>query len=390
MAVKLDQLEPVIFAAFIQGITFELLSPPGIGKSSIIAQTAANMAKKLGAPFCLAVRHLSTLDPTDVAGPLFITKRILKYAGSDHEFESAMNSYPALFPNSKDTVYLPDGTVTTVGEHGEIPQFGIVFLDELRQAAHDAQKPAARFMDERRVGEWDLRMFGGQWSVGAASNNSEDRSGVVKDLAFITNRKMVLQVETNVHILCNYYEDNPIIDPAGIAYIRACPGSVFTDKVPNSDKPFPTPRSFERCMRMLKTMGTDGALDTSPLAVEVANGFLGEGRGPELIGFLRRVEEMVTIDEILEAPKTARVPDRPDVTWAVVQMLSHHVTVDNGMKLITYLQRLPREMQIVGVSSVMHKCPALQYDKAYSAWAAANKDLLMAAFAADRRNQRRG
>ncbi len=389
MAVKLDQLEPVIFSAYIQGITLELLSAPGVGKSSVIRQAAKNMAKRLNAPFCLAVRHLSTFDPTDVAGPLFITKRKLTYAGKEHEFESAMNSYPALFPNSKDVVFLPDGTETDVGTHGEIPAFGLVFLDELRQAAHDAQKPTARFMDERRVGEWDLRMFGGQWSVIAASNNSEDRSGTVKDLAFITNRKLVLQVESSVQILCNHFEDTGVICSSGIAYVRACPGSVFTEKVPNNDKPFPTPRSFERCMRMLQTMGGDKGVDTSPLAVEVASGFLGEGRGPELIGFLRRVEEMVTIDEILADPKKARVPDRPDVTWAVVQMLAHHVTSANGMKLITYIERLAREMQITGLGSIMAKCPDLQYNKQYSEWAARNKDLLMAAFAADRRNNQR-
>ena len=380
----IDQLETVLMAAFLNGVTTELVSEPGIGKSSVIRQTAKKMAARLNAPFCLVVRHLSTMDPTDVAGPLFISRRKIVANGEELEMESAMNSYPALFPNSKDKVFLPDGSETTVERHGSVPKFGFVFLDELRQAPHDVQKPAARFMDEQCIGDWSLDMFGGKWGVVAASNRAEDRSGANKDLAFITNRKMILNVRSSVQILCNYFEATGMHHLA-IGYVRAFPGSVFTPEVPKDDKPFPTPRSFERCSKLLMTLGNGEKLATNEEAVEVACGLIGEGKGPEYIGYLRLAEHMVTIDEIIADPAKARIPDRADVMWAVTQMMVHHADKDNAIKLFRYVMRIPREMQLVAIASISSKVKQLQYNAEYSKWAAENRDLLLAAYAADRR-----
>lgn len=383
MALMIDRLERALMAAYVTGVSTELESEPGIGKSSVIKQLCKSMAKKLGQPFGLAVRHLSTMDPTEVAGPMFITKRPVL----GEMTESAVNSYPAVFPSVTDTVFLPDGTTTKIGKHGSIPKFGYIFLDEFRQAPHDVQKPAARLLDEHCIGEWSLDMFGGRWGVVAASNRAEDRSGANKELAFITNRKLVLAVQSNAPVLANYLEDKNELHPILIGYVRAFPGSVFTPVVPKDDKPFPTPRSFERAGKMLMAMGNDGIPASDPEATEVACGLIGAGRGPELIGYIRRHDEMPTLDDIIKNPKTTPVPDRADVQWAVTQMLigavDHHK--NKILELFTYLQRLGREMQLVGVSGISRKTPDITYNQAYVTWAKDNRELLMAAFAADRR-----
>lgn len=386
MAIYLDEVEQVLSAAFVNRITVELVSEPGIGKSSVMKQIARNMAKKIGKPFGFVVRHLSTMDPTEVAGPMFITKRPLLGV----ERECAVNSYPAIFPSTTDTVFMPDGSETTIGELGHVPQFGIVFLDELRQAPHDVQKPAARFLDEHRVGEWALSVFGGVWGVTAASNRMEDRSGVNKELSFITNRKLILNVQSNSDVLANYYESNEIIPPVAIGYLRAFPGAVFTQTVPKDGKPFPTPRSFERTTKMLMTLGKDGyPACEGKIPTEIACGLMGEGRGPEYLGYLRCAEDMVKLPEILEAPDKCRIPDRGDVMWAVTQMMIYNAKSDNVLKLLTYLQRMPREMQLVGVASITTKVEDLLYNRTYAEWAAKNQQLLMAAHAADRRFNRK-
>lgn len=389
MAVYIDRLMPIMKSAFVNKTTVELVSEPGIGKSSVLRQTAQAMAKILGQPFAFVVRHLSTMDPTEVAGPLYISKRTFSVMPKDvvesTEMECAMNSYPAIFPNNSDEVFLPDGKVTTIGKLGYVPKFGAVFLDELRQAPHDVQKPAARFMDEQRIGDWSLSMFGGQYAVWAASNRSSDRSGANKDLAFITNRKMVLNVRTSHQIVINHFEQKGNLHFMCIGYIRAFPGSIFTSEVPKDDKPFPTPRSFERACLNLQTLGVDGVPAITEEAAEVAAGLMGEGRGPELIGYLRVHDDLVKIETILEDPKKARIPDRADVQWATAQMLIHHADDDNCMKLFAYAERLPREMQLPVISSISHKLPKLPYHIEYATWSARNQQLLLAAFNADRR-----
>lgn len=385
MALYIDRLSNVITAAFINKVTLEFRSEPGIGKSSVITQTAADMAKKLKQPFGLAVRHLSTMDPTEVAGPLFITKRTLITANERIEQEMAVNSYPAVFPNDRDKVFLPDGTVTTVAKHGSVPRFGFVFLDELRQSAHDVQKPAARLLDEQAIGEWSLDMFGGVWSVIAASNRTEDNSGVNKDLAFITNRKCVLTVRSSPEILYNYLEAKGELHYMCLGYLKFAPGAVFSPVVPKDDKPFPTPRSFERACKMLMTMGKNGVPASDAEAVEVASGLIGEGRAPELCGYFRVHDELVKLEDIIADPAKCPLPERLDVMWATVQMMIYHADSKNVLKLFAYMERMPQDLQIPMVASICSKMPDLTHNRDYAAWCVKNQKLLMAAYAADRR-----
>jgi len=377
----LATIDPILKACFLEQVSLELLSPPGLGKTSKIKQISAHFARQLKAPFGLSVRHLSTYDPTEVGGMQFIGhKAITKHDGTKLEFESALQSYPALFPQPSDKVYMPDGTTTTIAKLGYIPKYGYVMLDELRQAPHDSQKPAARLLDERTLGEYSLDNFG-HWAVTACSNSSEDRSGAQKELAFVTNRKCVIKIDPCVRSLQAYMEQAGLHHSA-IGFMRAFPDAVFTEKVPSHENPYATPRSFERCIRLLTRMGKEDKLATSPEALETACGLIGEASATKLMGFLRRTEDMVTVEEILESPTTTKVPDRPDIMWATVQLMVHHATIKNVLTMMKYVQRMPQEFQISAVSSLHRKVPGMANEPEWVEWAAKNKDLLLAAHAA--------
>ena len=374
-----NTLIPLLTAAFVQKITTELVGPPGVGKTTFMHRFAQSLSDRLGKPIGLCTRHPSTEDPADVAGLPVVGE--IEWQGET--VTSAVRSYPSVFPvapqehSKTDRVFFPKGEVPEDWEWGTMPQFGILFLDEFRQSPHDVQKPLARLMDEGTLGRFALSEFG-HWTVVAASNSSAHRSGAQRELAFITNRKMVLNIEADHEALANWMEEEKF-PSAATAYVRAFPASPFTMKVPTHEDPFITPRSMCRGFRLLQAMGGKKGMDLSPLGTEALSGLVGEAAAVEIMAFLRRVDEMPTYEQIVAAPQTAKVPDRPDVCWAVTQMLSEHINKKTFLQAFAYMERLPKDMQASTLRSVLKRDPALARDAKVGKWMAANKELVMAA-----------
>src|SRR3954454_25020138 len=133
------------------------LSPPGVGKSDIVAQAAG----EAGLPF----RSLlgTQIAPEDVSG-------IPRIVGDRSVF-------------CPPRMLLPDD-----------PQPFCLFLDELPACSSDVQKAFYPLLLERRLGEHVLPK--GSWVV-AAGNRVEDRA-MVRDLsAALINRLFLLQIRAD-------------------------------------------------------------------------------------------------------------------------------------------------------------------------------------------------
>ena len=123
---------------------------------------------------------------------------------------------------------------------------------------------------------------------------------------------------------------------------------------------------------------------------------MGESCAVRLFGHLRHCETMVKMDEILANPTTARMPDRPDVMWAVVQMMATFAKEQaqagakgvSLMPMFEYLDRMPENFAMSCVRMVAKNNRRLLMDKRYAQWVADHRELIMAAVAAE--NQSRG
>jgi hypothetical protein len=321
----------------------ELESGPGIGKSSIVHQLRERLAKELGESVGLIEFFLSTCEAPDVAG--------FHMPDRDEDGIAVTRTTRAPWAPGKDA-----------------PKYGIVFLDEFRQAPVDVQKPAAELLLNGRVGETSLPIT---WFVIAASNRETDRSGVQRELAFISNRRMLLRIEPNLDAWVEWAEKSNV-HPLAIAFAKFKPSVVFQDRVPDKSGPFCTPRT------LVKTSYLIGQLDMA-LFTEVAQGYLGEGAGAEFVAFLRVAEQLPTFEQIIADPKRTPVPDRPDAAYAAVQMLAHCVTEETGLKAFEYLIRMPKEYQVVGLRTVFAKARSLLTKPEYQQWIRENKDLVLAA-----------
>ncbi len=196
-----------------------LLSPPGVGKSAVIAQAAE------GADLPLRSLLGTQIAPEDVSGiPRIVGER---------------------------SVFCPPRVL--LPEH---PAPFCLFLDELPATAPDVQKAFYSLLLERRLGEHSLPE--GTWVV-AAGNRMEDRALVRAMSSALVNRVTVLNVRVDVHEWVVWARANGVRSEI-VAFVLFCPDALMRD-VPTAPVPFSTPRAWTELSRAMDLAGAAGLLD---------------------------------------------------------------------------------------------------------------------------------
>jgi hypothetical protein len=202
--------------------------PPGIGKSSIVAQTAARF--NLG---CIDVR-LSQLAPTDLRGLPVPEGGVARW-------------YPPEF--------LPrDGQ-------------GILFLDELNMAPPTIQGMAQQLILDRKVGSYSVPEG---WFIWAAGNRKEDRAAVFDMPAPLANRFLHLDVEPDFPSFKAYAIDHGLHEQV-IAFLSF--RATLLHRIDPHQPAWPSPRSWEMASR-LHVAGLDIAPVVGPAAAAEFRAFL--------------------------------------------------------------------------------------------------------------------
>jgi MoxR-like ATPase len=197
-----------------------LLSPPGLGKSELVTQTAAAAG--------LECRSLlgTQIAPEDVSGvPRIVGER---------------------------SVFCPPRVLLP-----EEPRPFCLFLDELPACAPDVQKAFYSLLLERRLGEH--RLAPGTWVV-AAGNRAEDRALVRQMSSALVNRVLILNVRLDVKEWLAWAREHGV-RPEILAFIVFSRASLMRP-VPAVPSPFSTPRAWVLLSRALDLAGDAGILTT--------------------------------------------------------------------------------------------------------------------------------
>jgi MoxR-like ATPase len=173
--------------------------PPGIGKSSIVQQTAA----RHGLPW-IDVR-LSQLAPTDLRGLPVAEDGVARW-------------YPPEF--------LPRAGA------------GVLFLDELNLAPPLIQGMAQQLILDRRVGSYEVPEG---WFIWAAGNRKEDRAAVFDMPAPLANRFIHLHVEPDFPSFKDYALLNGVHERI-LAFLSFRP--TLLHKLDARQPAWPSPRSW--------------------------------------------------------------------------------------------------------------------------------------------------
>ncbi len=325
----------VLLSAVAAQIPVFFTGTPGIGKSSLMKQVAA----QLGLTY-VEVRP-AQMEPIDVRG----------------------------LPHFDDTLR-EDGRRTTLWS---MPDFlaavnegpSLLNIEELPNATQSVQSAFLQLTDgNRSLGGFRLR---DDVCVVATGNRVEDRAGAGRLISSLYDRFMLIEVEIDPREWQEWASDNDI-DPDVTAFIKFRPEllSKFDPKKTIS----PTPRSWERVSLLLPHIPKDGRA----VLFGALTGLVGEGPASEFIAF--KDINVPDPEGILKNPTTAPIPDDdPGTLYAVCAALTRIVTMESCPALYIYADRLPVEFGTQLVMDVLRRNPDFYQAKGYNEWVMKNKEV---------------
>lgn len=288
------------------GVPF-ITSSPGLGKSDTVRQYAEAKAKELKLKFFEGPEaydenkfgfidlRLATIDSIDLGGLPII----------DRETESTQ------FTRSP---YIP--------AEGR----GVLFLDELPQAKPANQAALSQLILDKRVGTHSL---GDGWEIVTAGNRAKDRAATHKMPTHIANRLTHLEMDFDIDAFAEFMHTTKIHDIA-ISFAKFRPA--LFDKFNPDLEVNCTPRSFIASSHFI-----DAPYDVSyPLMA----GTIGEGPTAEFVGFINIYKNLPEFSEFVAKPTTIEIPEKSDVLYACIQLLSSNAKTTNIDKIASFIDRL--------------------------------------------------
>lgn len=294
-----SQLLDMLTAAIPARLSVLITGAPGIGKSDIVAQAAAQAGASL------LISHPAVADPTDAKG--------LPWVSADHV----------------SATFLPFGDLATA-IHATTPT--VWFLDDLGQAPPAVQASYMQLLLARKVNEHALPDC---VTFVAATNRRTDRAGVSGILEPVKSRfATIVELTPTLDDWCAWAVRHRV-DSMVVAFLRFRP-DLLCQFVPTADLTnSPLPRTWAHVAKLL-TLSLSPA--TSRGAVE---GAVGAGAAAEFFAFLTIAQKMPDLDGIIANPEAwFIVPKAPAVLYAVVTGLAAKATADTLAPILVFAGRL--------------------------------------------------
>ena len=278
---------------------------PGIGKSTIIR----TVAQELGIGF-IDVR-LAQREPVDIRG--------LPVPDGDSVRWLVSSDWPR-DPDSR----------------------GIILFDELTAADRSLQVAAYEFILDRRLG--GLYSVPDGWYICAAGNRVEDAAVAMTMSSALANRFLHVELREDAESWARWGLKHDI-HPAVIGFIRYRPDLLFHQEHENLERGWPTPRSWERVSRMLRSFGrTDDVL-----LDKIVYGLVGNQAGAEFVAFRAIAAEFDDVYELMTDPgRKITIPDKADRRYAFAAAVVYHLWRGNDAaeeaELLAGFYRIAAEM----------------------------------------------
>ncbi len=261
-------------------LSLMLWGPPGIGKSSIVAEVARQHELQL------VDLRLSQLAPTDLRGLPVADNGISRW-------------YPPEF--------LPtDGR-------------GILFLDEINMAPPAMQGIAQQLILDRQVGSYKVPEG---WFIWAAGNRKADRAAVFEMPSALANRFIHLDLVPDLDSFKAWGLSSGISEQI-LAFLAFRP--TLLHQIDSQRPAWPSPRSWVMADRLHRA-----ALATEPAVGPAASG--------EFEAFCRVYDKLPDLDGILAGTRQVEFPSEASARYATVLGLAVRAdTADKGLTALSWL-----------------------------------------------------
>lgn len=323
MSLSLKNSAKAVTKVLKAGLTPLLLGAPGMGKSSIMKELAntANLQ--------LIDMRLAQMEPQDLLGlPNF-----------NHETKRARYMPMESFPLQGDP--LPEGK-----------DGWLLFLDELPNAATAVQVAAYRLILDRELGSSKIH---DNCLIAAAGNREEDDCFVTPMPSALKNRMVHLEVELNHQ----EWLDHAIkagYDYRVVSFIGFSPDKLFSRYEDSEESAYATSRTWEFVSQLIE----DETDLNDPVMRQILNGTVSSPVTTEFLSYIKYFDKVASYKDIVANPKTATCPDQFDIglIWATIAMLNNSFKLKDLGKVMTYVDRLPEEYQLIFVKYLATAYPS--------------------------------
>lgn len=345
------------------GISLELISAPGRGKSSAVAQYVAER-RAAGVNLGFATLFLATQTPPDLIGYIMKGEREFDTKDGIVKVDVSAPTLPSWMTD--------DDTGKPCWAYDEF----VLFLDEYGQAEGDVKRASAELLLNRRLGPWKLPKNS---IVIAASNRAEDRSGVTRTFDFVINRRTEYHIRDDIEGWELDFAVPSNLHPLGISFAKEYPAIVFSSTVPKEQGPWCTPRSLVMAVRQLEALADDpDELPTDAFAVATVEGTIGTAATAQFFTHVKLFNSMPSYDSIVANPTKVDVPDAADAKMLIMHKLAHQLKLPDAGPCIQYIERLGKEFAITFGRTAITRQPRLLREPAFDAWLKENTSLVNA------------
>ena len=294
---------------------------PGIGKSSIV-QT---IAKEWGLQ--VIDERLGQCDPTDMKG------------------------FPSVTDNKKAT-FLPMDTFPLEGDPLPKGKNGwLLFLDEFNAAPRSVQAAAYKLILDRMVGQKKLHK-----NVAIVCAGNLETDGAIVNQLSTANQSRLIHMELNVHA-ADWIEwaQSSGIDHRITSYIAFCPQNLHKFDADHNDRTFACPRTWEFLSDLIKDWDKIPSKKVPLLA-----GVVSEGMAREFVNFTKVYKTLPNMADIIKDPENIAIPQEPSTRYALSGAIANSTDKETVTPLLTYVNRLPPEFQIITIKEMSKRYPGIQ------------------------------
>jgi len=328
-----------VISTFIPGL---VIGSPGLGKSAIVKSIAEEFNLKV-----IDVR-LSQCDPTDLLGFPIVDKvsKIAEYA--------PMSTFPL------------EDTPVPEGYDG-----WLVFLDEFNSADRGTSKAAYKLLHDRMVGQKKLHP---KVAMVGAGNHDTD-GALTEELATPLKSRVIHMHVLSDHKVWSKWALEADIDHRIRSFIRSRPSELNTfnpDKL-EQDVTFACERTWEFAHKILQAAErTNSEQHLLPLLA----GTVGEASARQFISFTANYNDIASYDDIVRDPHNAKLPTSASGRYAACGILSEFCEEESIKAAMIYLERLPKEFQVIALRDIYAKNSTVLDLAPVQAWIANNNTVL--------------
>lgn len=329
-----------------------LKGPPGFGKSDLMFKLAAWMralpqyqGKRVG----MSTFFMATQSPIGFTG--------LPWKG---ELEIEGHKYTITDPA------IPQWYIATdleTGERRPANLFDVVLLviEEWGQGDAETKRAGAEVLRAGGTPPWYLP----PGSPRIALSNIDARDGVTKEFDFIIGRRGEYEITGDVDVWVEDFADKPYVwqgttwdvMPVTKAWAKQHPEILFEAK-PAVQGPWCNPRTLTMADRYAQVMATfnNGVMPINESGfVESLAGKIGMAATTSFVGHLQFQLELPHYEDVVKDPKGTPVPTKADLTMLMAYELAGRCKVEHLAEVITYVNRLPKDMSVTFVSSLLRR-----------------------------------